>query len=81
MISQYCPLEEAAKYAEDIAPLTTLRRMVDMTWRLHAGTVQYTINGIKGTVDPEAWVSHTGSFNCNQFTSFKRQLLFLLRML
>ena len=51
-----CFLAEAMKYSEDIAPMMTLRRVLDLSYRLNAGTVRYSVNVIKEITDPVAWV-------------------------
>ena len=44
------------KYSEDIAPLVTLKRVLDLTYRLNAGTVRYSVKVITEVTDPIAWV-------------------------
>ena len=53
-----CFSAEALKYCEDTTPMVTLRRVMDLTYRLNAGTVKYSINLVKDVTDPVAWVRH-----------------------
>ena len=48
---------EAAKYSEDVGPLVTLNRIIDMTYRLNIGTMRYALESVKGAVDPVKWVN------------------------
>ena len=48
---------EAAKFSEDAAIMTTINRIMDMTYRLNMGSLQLVGNRIKTTFDPAAWVS------------------------
>ena len=49
---------EAAKYCEDISVKVTLNRIMDMTYRLNAGSMKYVGNKVSGVVDPSAWVGN-----------------------
>ncbi len=48
-------LAESTKYSEESSSLAAMRRMLDVTFRLHLGILRKSVDGVKDAVAPANW--------------------------
>ena len=48
-----CFSSESLKYSEDLSATTTIRRAVDITYRLHMGAITFAVESVKVVGQPE----------------------------